>query len=256
MKSRGSRAPASVLLGLTVHTLREENTHYVVRSCALPAFRRSHAPLARPAVPGCGTSERIEITHIDRFGPNERGFVELYVQAIAGSRRGQAEPTVRTPSCLRRRRSSSTTSTGSSTSDPCSGTTRDPSSFERAGAAAAARDLRSAVADVLHDQHAVFGGSDSASRNIERLRIQRRLRCSPGSNRRSSEGLHNMYKAATAVRLARRLEATTGRPHVPVFWIANDDHSLDAVDHVHAVAADGTVAPITWEHGRTAAPNR
>lgn len=51
--------------------------------------------------------------------------------------------------------------------------------------------------------------------------------------------------------LARRLEATSGRPHVPVFWIANDDHELEAVDHVAAVAADGTVVPITWKHGRT-----
>src|SRR4029079_8541535 len=252
---RIARPGASVLLGLTVHTLREENTHYVVkklRPAGIPEkpTHHWHGPQFLAAVRASGFA----ITHIDRFGPNERGFVELYVQAIAGSPRDHAEPTVRTalvPSAppifidyvnrFEHVRSLFPYDY------------RDPSSFERAGAAAAARDLpRDVVADVLHDQHAVFAGSDTASRNIERLRHPEAVAVLTGQQPALFGGpLYNMYKAATAVRLARRLEATTGRPHVPVFWIANDDHSVAAVDHVHAVAADGTVVPITWEHGRT-----
>jgi len=253
--ARIARPGASVLLGLTVHTLREENTHYVVkklRPAGIPEkpTHHWHGPQFLAAVRASGFA----ITHIDRFGPNERGFVELYVQAIAGSPRDHAEPTVRTalvPSAppifidyvnrFEHVRSLFPYDY------------RDPSSFERAGAAAAARDLpRDVVADVLHDQHAVFAGSDTASRNIERLRHPEAVAVLTGQQPALFGGpLYNMYKAATAVRLARRLEATTGRPHVPVFWIANDDHSVAAVDHVHAVAADGTVVPITWEHGRT-----
>src|SRR4029079_3921352 len=209
-----------------------------------------HGPQFLAAVRASG----FEITHIDGFGPNERGFVELYVQAIAGSRRGRAEPTVRTalvPSAppifidyIERFEH-----VGSLFRHDF----RDPSSFERAGAAAAARDLpRGAVADVLHDQHAAFGGSDSAARNIERLRDPEAVAVLTGQQPALFGGpLYNLYKAATAVQLGRQLDATSGRPHVPVFWIANDDHSLDAVDPVRAVAADGTVVPITWEHGRT-----
>ncbi|HET7180619.1 MAG TPA: bacillithiol biosynthesis cysteine-adding enzyme BshC [Candidatus Limnocylindrales bacterium] len=253
--ARIARPGASVLLGLTVHTLREENTHYVVkklRPAGIPEkpTHHWHGPELLAALRANG----FEITHIDAFGPNERGFVELYVQAIAGSPRGQAKRTVRTalvPSAppLFIDYVDRFEHVGSLFRHDF----RDPSSFERAGAAAAARDLpRGAVADVLQDQHATFGGSDSAARNIERLRDPDAVAVLTGQQPALFGGpLYNLYKAATAVLLARRLEATTGRPHVPVFWIANDDHSLDAVDHVQAVTADGTVAPITWEHGRT-----
>ena len=253
--ARIARPGASVLLGLTVHTLREENTHYVVkklRPAGIPEkpTHHWHGPQFLAAIRASGFA----ITHIDRFGPNERGFVELYVQAIAGSSRDHAEPTVPTaavPSAppifidyLNR---------FEHVRSLFPHDYRDPFSFERAGAAAAARDLpRDVLADVLHDQHAVFAGSDSASRNIERLRDREAVAVLTGQQPALFGGpLYNIYKAATAVRLARRLEAATGRPHVPVFWIANDDHSLAAVDHVHAVADDGTVVPITWEHGRT-----
>jgi bacillithiol biosynthesis cysteine-adding enzyme BshC len=253
--ARIARPEARVLLGLTVHTLREENTQYVVkklRPAGIPEkpTHHWHGPQFLAAVRASG----FEITHIDRFGPNERGFVELYVQAIAGSSRSQAEPTVPTalvPSAppifidyidrfehvghLFRH------------------DYRDPSSFVHAAEAAAARDLpRDALVDVLHDQHAEFRGSDSAARNIERLRDPDAVAVLTGQQPALFGGpLYNLYKAATAVRLARRLQATSGRPHIPVFWIANDDHALDAVDRVHGVAADGTVVPITWEHGRT-----
>jgi bacillithiol biosynthesis cysteine-adding enzyme BshC len=256
--ARIARPGASVLLGLTVHTLREENTHYVVkklRPAGIPEkpTHHWHGPQFLAAVRASG----LDITHIDRFGPNERGFVELYVQAIAGSRRDRAETTVTTV------RTALVPSAPPIYVDYVERFERvgslfrhdfhDPSSFERAGVAAAARDLpRGAVADVLHDQLATFGGSDSASRNVERLRDPAAVAVLTGQQPALFGGpLYNLYKAATAVRLARQLESTTGRPHVPVFWIANDDHSLDAVDRVHAVAADGTVVPIAWEHGRT-----
>jgi bacillithiol biosynthesis cysteine-adding enzyme BshC len=253
--ARIARPGASVLLGLTVHTLREENTQYVVkklRPAGIPQkpTHHWHGPRFLAAVRASG----FEITQIDGFGPNDRGFVELYVQAIAGSRRRGAEPTV--PNALVPSAPPIFTDyvdrferLGSLFPHDF----RDPSSLERAGAAASARDLpRDAVADVLHDQHASFGGSDRASRNIERLRDPEAVAVLTGQQPALFGGpLYNLYKAATAVLLARRLEATTGRPHVPVFWIANDDHALDAVDHVLAVAADGTVVPIAWEHGRT-----
>ncbi|HET9852464.1 MAG TPA: bacillithiol biosynthesis cysteine-adding enzyme BshC [Candidatus Limnocylindrales bacterium] len=253
--ARIARPGASLLLGLTVHTLREENTSYVVkklRPAGIPEkpTHHWHGPQFLAAVRESG----FRITHIDRFGPNERGFVELYVQAIAGPPADRTESTVSTalvPSAppLFIDYVDRFDHLGSLFAHDY----RDPSSFERAGAAASARELpRGEVADVLHDQHRVFVGGDAASRNIERLRDPEAVAVLTGQQPALFGGpLYNMYKAATAVQLARRLEATTGRPHVPVFWIANEDHSLDAVDHVHAVDADGTVVRITWEHGRT-----
>ena len=260
--SRIARPGARVLLGLTVHTLREENTHYVVkklRPAGIPEkpTHHWHGPEFLAAVRAGG----FEITHLDGFGPNDRGFVELYLQATAGSTTGQAARDART--------ASRTVRTGLVPSAPpifidyverferlgslFPHDFRDPSAFERAAAAAAAREVpRSAVVDVLLDQHAAFGAGNGAWRNIERLRDPEAVAVLTGQQPALFGGpLYNLYKAATAIQLARRLEGTTGRPHVPVFWIANDDHDLVAVDHVHAVAADGTVVPITWEHGRT-----
>lgn len=44
--------------------------------------------------------------------------------------------------------------------------------------------------------------------------------------------LYTIYKAVTAVVLARRLAGEVGRPVVPVFWAATDDDDRREVDHV------------------------
>jgi bacillithiol biosynthesis cysteine-adding enzyme BshC len=41
--------------------------------------------------------------------------------------------------------------------------------------------------------------------------------------------LYTLYKAASAVRVARALEAETGRPVVPVFWLQDEDHDFEEV---------------------------
>ncbi|MDB4968370.1 MAG: hypothetical protein JWN44_4059 [Myxococcales bacterium] len=43
--------------------------------------------------------------------------------------------------------------------------------------------------------------------------------------------LYTIYKAATAVVLARALEAETGVRTVPVFWMATEDHDVAEIDH-------------------------
>ena len=41
--------------------------------------------------------------------------------------------------------------------------------------------------------------------------------------------LYTIYKALTAISLAHEAEGATGRPVVPVFWIASDDHDFEEV---------------------------
>ena len=41
--------------------------------------------------------------------------------------------------------------------------------------------------------------------------------------------LYTLFKALTAVAAARAYRRTTGRPCVPVFWVAGDDHDLDEI---------------------------
>lgn len=43
--------------------------------------------------------------------------------------------------------------------------------------------------------------------------------------------LYAFYKAASAVAVARALEAETGVPCVPVFWLQSEDHDFPEIDH-------------------------
>lgn len=53
--------------------------------------------------------------------------------------------------------------------------------------------------------------------------------------------LYTLYKAVTAVRVARELERTSGVPVLPVFWVASDDHDWQEVARCRILAADETL---------------
>ncbi|MEM7417402.1 MAG: bacillithiol biosynthesis cysteine-adding enzyme BshC [Gemmatimonadota bacterium] len=50
--------------------------------------------------------------------------------------------------------------------------------------------------------------------------------------------LYSIFKAITAVRLAETLEARLGRPVLPVFWVASDDHDWAEADHADLIGTD------------------
>jgi bacillithiol biosynthesis cysteine-adding enzyme BshC len=52
--------------------------------------------------------------------------------------------------------------------------------------------------------------------------------------------LFNLYKAASAIRTAAELRATTGTPVVPVFWLQSEDHDLPEIAVHRTLTADGT----------------
>ena len=135
---------------------------------------------------------------------------------------------------------------------------RDPQAFARAGDTAAARELpRDAVADVLLEQNRQFGSGQAALRNVDRLRDPNVVAVVTGQQPALFGGpLFNLYKGLTAVRLAQALEEQTGRLHVPVFWIANDDHSLREVDHISVLREGGALERVEWRHslGRIVQP--
>ena len=47
--------------------------------------------------------------------------------------------------------------------------------------------------------------------------------------------LYSLYKALTAVQLARTLAAELGRPVMPLFWVASEDHDWDEANQAHVV---------------------
>jgi bacillithiol biosynthesis cysteine-adding enzyme BshC len=63
--------------------------------------------------------------------------------------------------------------------------------------------------------------------------------------------LYALYKAATAVVLARALQAETGVRCVPVFWLQGEDHDFEEIDHCDVNGREGAAVRL-----RLAAPHR
>ncbi len=47
--------------------------------------------------------------------------------------------------------------------------------------------------------------------------------------------LYSLYKALTAVRLAQALTSALGRPVMPLFWVASEDHDWHEANHAHVI---------------------
>lgn len=50
--------------------------------------------------------------------------------------------------------------------------------------------------------------------------------------------LYTIYKAVTAVQLAGEISAKSGKPVIPMFWVAAEDHDYAEIDHVDLVNKD------------------
>jgi len=91
---------------------------------------------------------------------------------------------------------------------------------------------RAALADVLKTQAEAFGAGEAALTNIERLRNGAAAVVSGQQVALFGGPLLTLLKAATAIRKAADATKVTGREHVPVFWLASEDHDLAEVDQV------------------------
>jgi bacillithiol biosynthesis cysteine-adding enzyme BshC len=83
--------------------------------------------------------------------------------------------------------------------------------------------------------------------NIERLRQTGTYVVATGQQAGLFGGpLYSLYKALSALKLARTLETRAGGSarFVPVFWVAGDDHDLAEIDHADFYQHDGTVRRI------------
>jgi bacillithiol synthase len=89
-----------------------------------------------------------------------------------------------------------------------------------------------ALADLLELQAAEFGASDAAKANIAKLRVGARAVVTGQQVVLFGGPLLTILKAATAVARAKEATVATGVEHVPVFWLATEDHDLEEVDQV------------------------
>jgi bacillithiol biosynthesis cysteine-adding enzyme BshC len=88
------------------------------------------------------------------------------------------------------------------------------------------------LADLLEGQAVEFGASDAAKANIAKLRAGARAVVTGQQVVLFGGPLLTLLKAATAIARANGATKATGVEHVPVFWLATEDHDLAEVDQV------------------------
>ena len=89
-----------------------------------------------------------------------------------------------------------------------------------------------ALADALHRQSLTFGAGERVLQNVELLRGGARAVVTGQQVGLFGGPLLTLLKAATAVARAKEATSSTGTPHVPIFWLATEDHDLAEVDQV------------------------
>ena len=91
--------------------------------------------------------------------------------------------------------------------------------------------VRAAVADLLVTQNRTFGAGEKTFANIERLRNGASAVVTGQQVTLFGGPLFTLFKTATVIRKAQDATAA-GYPHVPIFWLASEDHDLEEADHI------------------------
>ena len=99
---------------------------------------------------------------------------------------------------------------------------------------------RSTLCDLLEVENRRINGAAAdrpSAKNIDRLRKGAGAVVTGQQVTLFGGPLFTLLKAATAIRKAKDASAS-GHPHVPVFWLATEDHDLAEADHVNLPVGD------------------
>ena len=105
----------------------------------------------------------------------------------------------------------------------------------------AGTEIHRRVADVLERQNRSWGASDSALRNIRRLREGAHAVVTGQQVGLFGGPLLAFMKVASALALAKQIQAA-GIPCVPIFWMASEDHDLAEVNQALLLTHDFTLS--------------
>src|ERR1700761_5972616 len=90
---------------------------------------------------------------------------------------------------------------------------------------------REKLAELLEEQNRSFGASSAALQNIARVREGAAAVVTGQQVTLFGGPLFTIFKASTVIRRAKDA-SISGRPHVPIFWLATEDHDLAEANHV------------------------
>jgi bacillithiol biosynthesis cysteine-adding enzyme BshC len=94
----------------------------------------------------------------------------------------------------------------------------------------AASGHAAALAGALERQSREFGAGEKTLANVAKLRTGARALVTGQQVGLLGGPLLTLNKAATAIARAKQVTAATGVEHVPVFWLASEDHDIEEVD--------------------------
>ena len=107
---------------------------------------------------------------------------------------------------------------------------------------------RDFLCDILVKQNKIFGSKPEAFRNIDRLRDEETVAIFAGQQSGLFSGpLLTLHKAIGIVKKAVMLQAEIGRPVVPIFWIACDDHDFQEINHTYFPGRSGELDRIAYD---------
>lgn len=99
---------------------------------------------------------------------------------------------------------------------------------------------RAALAAALLEYNRSLEADETVLENVRRLADPEAVCVVTGQQAGVFTGpLYTLYKALQAVALARELSPRLGRPVVPVFWVASEDHDFTEIDHLDVLDRQG-----------------
>lgn len=103
---------------------------------------------------------------------------------------------------------------------------------------------RESLANMLKEYHTHLGASSETQKMIEELRHKDTLTVMTGQQAGILTGpLYTLYKAMTTIRLAKEQREKLGRPVVPIFWIAGEDHDWLEIRETFFLNSEGRPLP-------------
>lgn len=118
------------------------------------------------------------------------------------------------------------------------------------------RGDRSETLSVLQEFNALFDAPDATIRSIEKLGRDDSLAIVTGQQVTLYGGpLFTIYKTLTVLIYARRWEKLLGRPVIPVFWLADEDHDFDEIARIGIPVSDEPERFLFDTEGNTKIPS-
>jgi len=107
---------------------------------------------------------------------------------------------------------------------------------------------RDQMFEILRRQNEIFGLSDATRANIELLRDKRSVCVFAGQQAGLFGGpLFTIIKGLAIVKLARLYTERLGRPVIPIFWIAGDDHDFAEANHTYVLSRKGELCRLEYQ---------